>query len=58
MEEQKKPETEKQSRLSAFMDRLKLSQIVHSPIRVWLSWAGIVLFVGLIIAYYLTTGGN
>ena len=41
-----------------FADRLNLQEIVQSPIRKWLAWAGLVLFVALIIAYYLTTGGQ
>jgi cytochrome c-type biogenesis protein CcmH/NrfG len=65
VEEQKTPQTEvpeqsdkEKQRLLAFMERLDLRQVVHSPIRKWMAWAGLVLFVALIVAYYLTTGGQ
>ena len=58
MEEQLKPQTEEQEKKPSFVDRLKLRELVQSPIRKWLAWAGIVFLIALIIAYYLTTGGN
>ena len=58
MKDQKKQETQEQKNHPSFLDRLKLREIVRSPIRNWLAWVGIALFVALIIAYYLTTGGG
>ena len=58
MEDQKKQETEEKIHHPSFLERLKLRELVRSPIRNWLAWAGIVLFVALIITYYLTTGGG
>lgn len=58
MEDQKKHETEEPKHHPSFLERLKLRELVRSPIRNWLAWAGIALFVALIIAYYLTTGGG
>ena len=63
MEEQKNPPAEipeqpEPVKKVPFAERLKLQEIAHSPIRKWMSWAGLALFVALIIAYYLTTGGQ
>jgi hypothetical protein len=63
VEEQKNPATDvpaqpESAKKIPFAERLNLQEIVHSPIRKWLAWAGLALFVALIIAYYLTTGGQ
>ena len=41
-----------------FLDRLTIFQQGHRPpIRKWMAWLGVVLFIALVIAYYVTNGG-
>ena len=49
---------QEKTRFAAFLDRLTIFQ--HTPmlpVRKWLAVVGIVLFIGLVIAYYLVNGG-
>lgn len=64
MEEQKNPnpetpveETEK-TRFNKFLDRLTIFHHTPKlPVRTWLAWLGIILFIALVIAYYVVNGG-
>ncbi len=56
--EQKTPEELEKKRFNKFLDRLTVFRTPKVAARTWLAWAGVVLFVGLVIAYYLTGGGN
>ena len=41
-----------------FLDRLTIFQPAHRPpIRKWMAWLGVILFIALVIAYYATNGG-
>ena len=52
------PEELKQKRFKKFLDRLTVFRMPKVPVRNWLAWIGIVLFVALVIAYYLSGGAG
>lgn len=50
---------QEQARFTRFLDRLRILPYVSKfPIRTWMTWLGVVLFVALVIAYYALGGGN
>ena len=45
-------------RFKKFLDRLTIFHGTSKPpIRTWLAWLGVILFVALVIAYYIVNGG-
>jgi len=58
MEQDKNPDELTQKRFAKFLDRLKVFRGPKVPVRTWLAWLGIVLFVALVIVYYLTGGAS
>ena len=55
--EQTQEELEKK-RFNKFLDRLTVFRLPKVAARTWLAWVGVALFVGLVIAYYLTGGAG
>ena len=46
-------------RFERFLSRLHIfDRSSKLPVRNWLAWLGIALFIGLVIAYYATGGGG
>ena len=52
------PEELQQKRFKNFLDRLTVFRTPKVPVRNWLAWLGILLFVALVIAYYLSGGAS
>lgn len=53
------PNTEEQKRFQKFLSRLRIfDRTQNLPIRSWMTWLGIALFIALVIAYYATGGGG
>ena len=52
-------EDAEQKRFKKFLDRLRVfHHIPKFPIRNWMAWLGVVLFIALVIAYYALGGGG
>ena len=52
------PDELEKKRFNKFLNRLTIFRVPKVAARSWLAWAGVVLFVGLVIAYYLTGGAG
>ncbi len=52
-------EEQEQKRFQKFLSRLRIfHRSPKLPIRSWMTWLGVILFIGLVIAYYATGGGG
>lgn len=52
-------EEQEQHRFARFLDRLRVFPNASKfPIRIWMTWLGVALFVALVIAYYALGGGK
>jgi len=52
-------EEQEQKRFRRFLSRLRvLHRVPKFPIRNWMAWLGLVLFIALVIAYYALGGGK
>ena len=53
------PNTDEQKRFQKFLSRLRIfDRTQNLPVRSWMTWLGIILFIALVIAYYATGGGG
>ena len=51
-------EEQEKTRFARFLDRLTIfHHVPHRPVRTWMTWAGVIAFIGLVIAYYVVNGG-
>ena len=51
-------EEHEKTRFARFLDRLTIFHHTPKlPVRTWMAWAGVIAFVGLVIAYYVINGG-
>ena len=57
--EQTATDKQEQTRFTRFLDRLRVFPYVPKfPIRTWMTWLGVALFIALVIAYYALGGGK
>ena len=50
---------QEQTLFTRFLDRLHVfPRIPKFPIRRWMAWAGIIMFIAMVIVYYALGGGK
>ena len=53
------PEEQEQARHNRFLRRLRIThRLPKFPIRNWMAWLGVALFIAMIIVYYATGGAG